>query len=150
VPLAAPGVWEFPLHFRTPPLSMNDRPGNRQQEARQQAEVLAALRWVIRAETIPALPRIRIELHYFPARAGRRDPINLCATLKPLQDAVVAEGIVPDDIPQYVEHVMPVIHRPVRVGAGLWCRVVDLHMHPAISPSAPSLADQTPADAHSA
>lgn len=162
MPQTSPGVWEFHLGYRTPPLSMNDRNDHPQQRARKTAEVRNDLAGALTLQRIGPLNAIRVELHYLPARAGARDPINLCATLKVLQDActparvVIAKtgpragrpitypgvGIVVDDTPAHVEHVMPVIHGkpawPAHVG--LWCRIVDLARHERITPAAPLAA----------
>lgn len=145
MPEVEPGVWEFPLGYRTPPLSLNDYRGHPKALGRKVAALRNELAGTLSLQRIGRLASIRVELHYLPPTRGKRDPINLCATLKVLQDACTparidgngrypGAGIVADDSPDYLEHVMPIIHTPITGVAGLWCRVVDLGRHPRITP----------------
>lgn len=63
-------------------------------------------------QKIPALPRVRIELHYAPRDSRRRDPINFALTLKACEDGIVDAGVIPDDTPEFSEPTMPVIDPP--------------------------------------
>lgn len=56
--------------------------------------------------------RVRITLIYRPADRRRRDAINLVPTLKAIEDGFVAYGLVPDDTPEFIDPVMPVIEPP--------------------------------------
>lgn len=131
-----PGVWEMKLPFLIPPLNLNKRYRHPAIKHREYAETRDNMRWVIRGQRIPAIAgRIAVELHYLPARRGRRDPINLAPTLKALEDAVVLEGVVPDDTPQWVLPSLPLILDPIPGRVGCWCRIVDLAVaapHPAL------------------
>lgn len=60
--------------------------------------------------------RIRVTLIWYPVGNRRRDAINLAPTLKAVEDGLVDYGVVPDDTPQYIDPVMPVIEAP-RPGA---------------------------------
>lgn len=74
---------------------------------------LRRLAWARACEAkIPPLGRVAIELHYEPRDKRRRDPFNLIATLKPLEDGIVDAGVIPDDTPQYSQPTVPVIHEP--------------------------------------
>lgn len=87
-----------------------------------------AARWAIRAARIPACGQVRAGLHYIPKDARRRDPDNLVASFKPVVDALVDEGVVPDDTQAYVERDWPLIYDPdTRIQGGrFWLSVVRL------------------------
>lgn len=115
--MANPGLtgqsWEFDLP-QTVPLSLNDRrawQANYQlkKSYREAAHVLA------RAARIPKCQRIRVYLVYTPRDVRRRDPLNLVATLKAVEDGIVDAGIVPDDTPMYLESQMPLIDMPEKL-----------------------------------
>lgn len=108
--------WRVDLPF-TAPISLNGR-GHWQTRARQIAHIRRGSLLVIRAARVPALPRISVELHYAPRDRRRRDPLNLVATLKPLEDAIVDAGVVPDDTPAFVLPTMPVIDPPTGASRG--------------------------------
>jgi crossover junction endodeoxyribonuclease RusA len=138
-----PGMWEWKLPFLIPPLNLNKRYRHVQQRNREYARARDDMRWTVKAQRIPAfpadplvVPRIAVELHYFPARRGRRDPVNISLTLKALEDAIVLEGVVPDDTPAWVLPSLPLIHDPIPGRAGCWCRLVDLKVA-ARSPALP-------------
>lgn len=76
-------------------------------------KVLRRIAWARAEEAkIPALARIAVELHYTPRDRRRRDPMNLVATLKPVEDGIVDAGVIPDDTPQYSEPTVPIIDPP--------------------------------------
>ena len=58
------------------------------------------------------LAKVQIELHYIPRDKRRRDPLNLVATLKAVEDGIVDAGIIPDDTPEFSVPTMPVIDPP--------------------------------------
>lgn len=110
VPQLEPDLWCFDLPI-TKPLSMNDRTHWRKKyEARD--ELNSAVIMLVRKERIPPCQRIRVTLVYTPKDKRRRDPLNLVETLKPVEDAIVRAGVVPDDTPQYLESQMPLIDLP--------------------------------------
>lgn len=106
--------WTFDLPL-TKPLSMNDR-----QHWRPKARLVGYVRRITlllaQQHRIPPVDRIAVELHYAPRDQRRRDPLNLVATLKPVEDGLVDAGVVPDDTEQYVEPTMPVIDPPTGKG----------------------------------
>lgn len=105
-------TWTFDLPYRTPPLSLNGARGNPYARARtvKQVRRLACFRSL--EQKIPALRRCAIELHYAPTDSRRRDPHNLVATLKPVEDGIVDAGVVPDDTPEFVPPTTPIIDAP--------------------------------------
>ena len=105
------GEWSLALPFRVASEvpSLNDRDhwrvkADKVKQWRDAAHVLA------KAARIPPCRRIRVELHYVPATAQRRDPDNLVAAYKPLCDGLVDAKVVADDTEFYVERVFPLIH----------------------------------------
>lgn len=112
-------TWTFDLPM-TKPLSMNGRQHWRP-KAREVSHVRRMTLLMAQQKRIPACTRIAVELHYAPRDARRRDPLNLVATLKPVEDGLVDAGVVPDDTEQYVEPTMPRIDPPL--GAGGFGRI---------------------------
>lgn len=92
----------------TRPLTLNDRAHYMVRAAavrrlRHEAAVQA------KAAGIPALEKIQIEVHYVPRDKRRRDPLNLVATLKALEDGIVDAGVIPDDTPDHSVPTMPIV-----------------------------------------
>lgn len=75
-------------------------------------EVRTVTAYLVAQAQVPTLSHISVELHYVPRDKRRRDPLNLVATLKPIEDGIVDAGVIPDDTPTYLTPVMPVIHEP--------------------------------------
>lgn len=100
-------VWQIDLPI-TRPLNLNGREHWRvkAKAVKQIRETTAAL---VRQAKVPTLNNISVELHYVPRDKRRRDPLNLVATLKPIEDGIVDAGVVPDDTPKYVKSIMPII-----------------------------------------
>lgn len=99
--------WTLELPF-TKPLSLNDRMHWRV-KAKLVRQVRDAASVLCRQQKIPACTRIQVELHYTPRDRRVRDPLNLVATLKAVEDGIVDAGVVPGDDPRYVEPTMPKI-----------------------------------------
>lgn len=115
-------TWAFTLPI-TKPLSMNDRQhwvvkAEAVQTLRNAAKILA------RQAKIPKCSKVRVTLVYEPRDDRRRDPLNLVATLKPVQDGLVDAKIVPDDTSEYMDSPMPLIDEPIGGRHGkLWVLV---------------------------
>lgn len=101
-------VVELPM---TAPLSLNHRQ-HHLVKAKKVAEVRGWAQQVTQAARVPAMRKCRVTLVYEPRDKRRRDPLNLVATLKPVQDGIVDAGVVPDDTPEYMESPMPIIDAP--------------------------------------
>jgi crossover junction endodeoxyribonuclease RusA len=105
-----PRAWTVELPITTP-LSLNDRT-----HWRIKAKHVAALRHgttvIVRAEKIPTLARVQVELHYVPRDSRRRDPLNLVATLKAVEDGCVDAGLMTDDSQEHFTSTMPIIDPP--------------------------------------
>jgi crossover junction endodeoxyribonuclease RusA len=92
-----------------PPLNANDRMHWRQKAALTK-RVRETTAWRVKALGIPPARHLTVQLHYAPGdKRKRRDPANLCATSKPAIDGLVDAGLVPDDTPEWVTELMPVI-----------------------------------------
>lgn len=104
-------TWTFALPHTKPPLTMNQRLHWRA-EHRIKAQLRRDVVRLARHARIPALPRVAVELHYVPRDSRRRDPINLAPTAKVVEDGLVDAGVVPDDVPLYVDPTPCVIDPP--------------------------------------
>ncbi|ORI13451.1 hypothetical protein [Rhodococcus sp. 1168] len=114
------------LPWKSPPLSMNDRGASLKAVYAKSREV-TSIRETSRILAIAArLPRdcghASVELHYRPKTTRRRDTDNLTATAKPIYDGLVDFGLVPDDTPEYMAKLEPVIHRKGK--PSMWLEIV--------------------------
>ena len=118
--------WVVELPF-TKPLSLNDRT-HYMVKAKAVAQWRLAASEGIVAAGVPACGRVRAELMYIPAQNRRRDPDNLVMSMKPVVDARVDAGVVPDDTQEFVERVWPSIleSEPKREGGRFLFRVTQI------------------------
>ncbi len=128
VPPARSGEWVLELPF-TKPLSLNTSHGKwimRHLAVKPWREAACTL---AQAAKIPACRRITVQLNYIPRDDRPRDPLNLVASLKAIEDGLVDAGVIPDDSNRYHTSVMPQIAKkgPARAnGNRLWV-VVTAH-----------------------
>jgi crossover junction endodeoxyribonuclease RusA len=114
--------WTFRLPLDKP-LSLNDRmhwseKGRLVKQVRDDVHVLC------RSKRVPKCARISVLLTWYPSPlVRRRDPLNLVATLKAVEDGVVQAGVVPDDTPEYVLSIMPVICEARAPRGELWVTI---------------------------
>lgn len=112
-----------------PPLNANDRMHWARKASLTQA-VRETTAWRVKAHQLQPARHLTVQLHYAPGdRRKRRDPANLCATSKPAIDGLVDAGLVPDDTPEWVTELMPVIE-PGPQPRRLWLEVT---IHPKFS-----------------
>lgn len=104
-------TWTLQLGERTP-LSMNGQRRGPHAHARKVKEYRRLAAYLAIQAKIPPLDRIVVELHHAPRHQRRRDPMNLVATLKPVEDGIVDAGVIPDDTPQYSIPTVPIIDEP--------------------------------------
>lgn len=101
-------VW---LPYTRPPITLNHR-----QHWRAKHRLVRALRdhvsTHLQACMYAPAAHIQVQLHYVPKDRRRRDGDNLVGTSKPCIDGIVDAGLVPDDSPEYVTQLMPVIDPP--------------------------------------
>lgn len=129
-PRARDGQWVLELPF-TAPLSLNDSHG------KWIMRHIAVKPWrkaagnLAQAAGIPACRAISVELFYTPRDDRPRDPLNLVAAVKAIEDGLVDAHVIPDDSNRYHTSVMPQITKkgPLRPGGNrLWVVVT---AHPA-------------------
>lgn len=113
------------LPWPKPPLTGNRTRGNPKARAREVKEALTAARWAIRAARLaPIEGPVEITLHYLLPNRVRRDADGMFPTLKAVQDALVLEGVLPDDSWVYVPRASCAIHPPDSRPAAMWVELV--------------------------
>lgn len=120
--LEQPTEYRIDLPWPRPPLNQNQRL-NHWAKASLVAAIRADAHVLAKAAKIPHSNRITVQLHYAPGRRGRRDPMNLTATTKPLIDGLVDAGIVDDDDTEHVHELTPEIHFPPEPGPRCWITI---------------------------
>ncbi|NUR16690.1 MAG: hypothetical protein HOQ13_10305 [Dermatophilaceae bacterium] len=99
------------LPWRTPPLRANDRRSwPAQHRAFQQA--LTEARWAVKAAKPTPVVGANVTLHYRPATRRRQDADGIAPSLKPCLDALVLEGVLPDDSWVHVTRTAQEFHEP--------------------------------------
>ncbi|WP_294567573.1 hypothetical protein [uncultured Arthrobacter sp.] len=113
------------LPFETPPLVKNAvRKMHHHKEAKIRRESVEAARYAIRAAKIPALERAVIVMHWRMPTRHRRDGDGAQPTLSLVLDALVLEGVLPDDSWQFVVHSGVTTHPPLPGQPGaLWLSI---------------------------
>ena len=107
------------LPWRVPPLRANDRRSwPAQHRAFQQA--LTEARWAVRAANLSPVVGANVTLHYRPKNKQRQDADGIAPTLKPCLDALVLEGVLPDDSWIHVTRTAQEFHEPNGEPAALW------------------------------
>lgn len=123
-----PRTWKLAFWYPALPLSMNDR-RHRMVVWRAQRTLRDRVRFAARAEGVPRLDAITVEMHFTPMTKRRRDQDNAVATLKAAIDGlrdyparhktingrrVLVEpawtGVIADDTPEYVLWTPPTLH----------------------------------------
>ena len=110
----------IPLPWPTPPISPNDRQ-HWATKARATAQTKTEARWAIRAAKVEPIVGCEVTLHWRVPDHRRRDADNLAATKKAVTDALVAEGVLPDDSWVHVIASTERIHPPVpKMPGAMW------------------------------
>lgn len=115
----------IPLPWLRPPLNANDRNDRRSGGFRKVADALTEARLAIRAAQVRPIVAAEVTLHYRVPDKRRRDADNLAATLKVVQDALVQEGVLPDDSWVCVPSATCRIHAP-EAEAAMWVELTDV------------------------
>lgn len=113
------------LPWASPPISQNDRQ-HHHVKAKAVAAALTEARLAIRAAQVQPIVGAVITLHYRVPDKRRRDADNLAVTLKVVQDALVAEGVIPRDDWVSVPASGQQIHPPTDDGPALWVELTDV------------------------
>lgn len=129
------GRWEIALPYAVPPLSLNYHL-TRPHENRINGEVRTATATLAKAAKMGRHDRVRVELHWRPAKANTRDNENPVPTMKACCDGLVDAHLVPDDDRWRMDKIMPILHdpEPGKPGA-MWLVVEVLDAIPGAPPA---------------
>lgn len=119
----------FALPWSVPPLTQNQlRRLHYQREAKLKAAAKVEAQWAIRAARLTPRIGANVTLHWRMPDRVRRDGDGASPTLKVVLDALVAEGIIPDDSWVHVPHSGVTCHPPRRGMPGcLWVELDAIH-----------------------
>ena len=117
-------VQSAPLPW-TKPLTQNQvRRMHHLAEARVKRQMSDDARWLIRNAKLTPLTRAAVTLHYRPGTRRPCDADGLAPTLKVALDALVREGVLPDDDYRHVPRVGIQIEEPHDgMPAGFWLTI---------------------------
>lgn len=104
--MTAPFTTTWTFEWQKAPLSLNYRM-HRMQAAKINKELRALAH--ASARNVPEMVKCRVELVWWVNSKHRRDEENIVPILKALCDGLVDAEIVPDDIPEYMQKMMPAI-----------------------------------------
>lgn len=106
----------IPLPWPKPPLTGNRTRGNPYARAAEVKQAKTEAQWAIRAANHPPIVGANVTLHFRPKDRRRRDSDGMAPTLKVCLDALVAEGVLPDDswvhVPASTNHIHPPTDEP--------------------------------------
>lgn len=111
------------LSWDRPPLTGNDRGHTRYSPFRRVKE---QAQWAIRKAKPAPMTGAEVTLHWRIGTRHRRDADNLAPTLKACLDALVAEGVLPDDGWQHVPRAACEIHAPNGEPAHMWITLTEI------------------------
>lgn len=114
-----------PLPFEAPPLTKNAvRRMHHKEEARIRRMHLEHVRWAIRHAHVTPIEQAIVVLHWQMPNTRRQDGDGAAPTLALCIDALVLEGILPDDSWRYVIHSGVTCHAPIPDSPGrLWLTI---------------------------
>ena len=107
------------LPWPKPPLTGNDR-GHTRFRSPLVKQTLGEARMAVRRANLTPVVGAIVVLHWQIPTRGRRDSDNLGPTLKECLDALVLEGVLPDDSWVHVPHSGNTIHPPNGEPARMW------------------------------
>lgn len=115
------------LPFTDPPLTKNKvRRMHHHVEAKLRRDSIDATRYAIRAAKVKPLEQAVIVLHWRQPDKRRRDGDGADPTKAFCIDALVLEGVLPDDSWQHVVHSGVTVHPPIKGQPGaLWLSIYD-------------------------
>ena len=121
------------LPWLTPPLRANDRRAWPAQHRAFQAALQEA-RWAVRAADLTPIVGADVTLHYRPRTRRVQDADGIAPTLKPCLDALVQEGVLPDDSWVCVPRTAQEIHPPTADGPACWLTLTAIHPYDQETP----------------
>lgn len=113
------------LPFEAPPLTKNAvRLMHHHKEAKIRRESMEAVRWAIRAAKVQPLDAAVVILHWRQPDRRVRDGDGADPTKAICLDALVLEGVLPDDSWRFVRHSGITCHSPIKGKPGaLWLSI---------------------------
>lgn len=115
----------IPLPWQRPPLTGNRTRGNPYARANEVKQAKEQAQWAIRAANVTPIVGAEVTLHYRVPDRRRRDADGLAPTLKVVLDALVAEGVLPEDNWVHVPSATCRIHAPGDKAA-IWVELTDI------------------------
>lgn len=117
----------IPLPFDAPPLTKNRvRRMHHHVEAKLRRDSIDATRLAIRAAKVQPLEQAVVVLHWRQPDNRRRDGDGADPTKAFCLDALVLEGVLPDDSFQHVIHSGVTCHAPIKGQPGaMWLSITD-------------------------
>lgn len=104
--------WTLDLPYERPPLNANQRM-HWAKKAALTKQVRAASFYAAKSAGVLKCDKVRVTLTWFVRTTTRRDADNVVPTLKALCDGLVDAEVVPDDTPDLMQKLMPIIvYRP--------------------------------------
>lgn len=116
----------IPLPWPKPPLTGNRTRGNPYARANEVKAAKSEAAEAINSRNLPPRFGANITLHFRPKDKRRRDADGLFPTLKVCQDALVAEGVLPDDSWVSVPAATCRIHPPNGEPAAMWLELTEI------------------------
>lgn len=101
-------ILKFP--WGRPPLNANQRL-HWAAKSRLTKDIREVTAWLAKSAEVPAMPRCEVQLAWTVTDSRRRDEDNIYPTFKAMCDGLVDAGIVPDDTPDLMVKLAPVIER---------------------------------------
>ena len=117
----------IPLPWTTPPLTKNDtrRASHPHAARRKWQAALEEARWAVRAAKPEPMEAAIVLLHWRQPDKRRRDGDGIQLTLSACLDALVLEGVLPDDSWKHVPHSGVTTHPPVKGQPGaFWLSLI--------------------------
>jgi hypothetical protein len=118
-------VTTIPLPWSKPPLTGNRTRGNPYARANEVKTAKADVQEFIGMRGVKPVIGANVTLHFRPSTKHRRDADGLFPTLKVCLDALVAEGVLPDDSWVHVPAATCRIHPPNGQPAAMWLTLTD-------------------------
>lgn len=116
----------IPLTWTTPPLTKNRvRNMHHHAEAKIRAQAVEEAREAIRAADVAPMVGAICILHWIVPNRRRRDGDGAQPTLSLAIDALVLEGVLPDDSWPHVPHSGVTVHPPDGSGGAMWLTLHD-------------------------
>jgi hypothetical protein len=116
----------IPLPWSKPPLTGNRTRGNPYARAAEVRVAYWEARTAVENATVEPIVGANITLHFRPATKHRRDADGMFPTLKVCQDALVHDGVLPDDSWVHVPRAACEIHPPNGEPAAMWLELEEI------------------------